>query len=175
MAARRMPDRMNKYGLNRPDILLCSLWIFLMRRATPVPENPQAINVSKFQGVLTQSRKMADVDFKIYLDTIVERIESDLNNFIQLEKAPSRQYRIGESNLSKFERQRFLKNPSWQNQFPSASSGRAKMTTTFSGMEPWNRQNRGSPIINTPPELYRGRWRPRFQRRENPNPTVLPR
>ena len=46
---------------------------------------------------------MADVDFKIYLDTIVERIESDLNNFIQLEKAPSRQYRIGESNLSKFE------------------------------------------------------------------------
>jgi len=108
-------------------------------------------------------------------DNIVEGIELGFNNFIHLGKELSRQYRVEETSVSKFERQRFLKNPSWQNQFPSASSGRAKMTTTFSGMEPWNRQNRGSPIINTPPELSRGRWRPRFQRRENPNPTVLPR
>jgi len=86
-----------------------------MRRATPVPANPQAINVSKFQGVLTQSRKMADVDFKIYLDTIVERIELDLNNFIQLGESPSRQYRIGESNLSKSKWKKSLfKNPPWQ-------------------------------------------------------------
>jgi len=79
-----------------------------MRRATPVPANPQAINVSKFQGVLTQSRKMADVDFKIYLDTIVERIELDLNKFIQLGEIPSRHYWIEETSLSKLEGKRIF-------------------------------------------------------------------
>ena len=79
-----------------------------MRRATPVPANLQAINVSKFQGVLTQSGKKADVDFKIFLDTIVERIELDFNNFIQLGEAPSRQYRIEETSLSKLEGKRIF-------------------------------------------------------------------
>ena len=46
---------------------------------------------------------MADKDLKNALDNIVEGIESDLNNFIHLGKAPSRQYRLEETTMSKLE------------------------------------------------------------------------
>ena len=46
---------------------------------------------------------MADEDLKIAPDNIVEGIELGLNNFIQLGKAPPRQYRVEETSVSKLE------------------------------------------------------------------------
>jgi hypothetical protein len=66
-----------------------------------VPTNPQDKKAPRFQEVSIHFRVRADEDLKISLDNIVEGIESYLNNFIQLEKAPSRQYRLEATTVSK--------------------------------------------------------------------------
>jgi len=58
---------------------------------------------------------LADVNLRIVLDNIVEDIHPYLNNFIQLRKNPSRQYRSEETNLSKLEGKKVsVKNPAWE-------------------------------------------------------------
>ncbi len=103
-----MPNKMNKYGLKRLDILPCSLWILSWMTATPMPTSPYAKNVSKFQRVWSNFGEMADDDLKNAFDNIVEGIELDLNNFIHLGRAPSRQYGVEETTLSKLGWRKFL-------------------------------------------------------------------
>jgi hypothetical protein len=100
-AAKRMPNRMNKYGLKRLDILPCSLCVLSWIIATPMPTSPYAKNVLIFQPVWLDLRERAYGNHKFAFDNIVEGIESPLNNLLKLEKSPSRRCASEETPLSK--------------------------------------------------------------------------
>lgn len=74
MAAKRMPNRMNKYGLKRFDILPLLPMISAFQGCNSGANKPSTKNVSIYQRVLTQFGGMADDDLKIDFDNIVEEI-----------------------------------------------------------------------------------------------------
>ena len=74
MAAKRMPNRMNKYGLKRFDILPLLLMISAFQHCNSGAAKHSAENVLTYQIVLTQFRGMADDDLKNVFDNIVEGI-----------------------------------------------------------------------------------------------------
>jgi hypothetical protein len=80
--------------------------------ANPVPTSPQNKIASRFQKVSIHFGLRTDEDLKNSLDNIVEGIESYLNNFIQLRKNPSRQYRFETTTMSKLEGEDIFEKPS---------------------------------------------------------------
>jgi len=90
----RMPNRMSKYGLKRPDIFLALPMNSVFPCSNSSANKTKDYEYLKISGDLTNFKASADRYCKIAIDNFVEAFESYLNHFKGLRKKLFRQVRL---------------------------------------------------------------------------------